>query len=378
MKYITYLLLALLIPVAASALVDTQVQRYDPTPAQPGDLLAVQLALTNNQDTRTSDVQLEILESQTIRPEGRNTLQAGTIGARSSYQGTLQVRVAADAPPGAATLRYRVREGTGPWQEQTATIDVQPSQAGIIISDVQITPQTSTPGESASIQLTIQNNANSLLREVNTQLQLADTPFAPQQGATRKRAGNLAVGEQATITYELAAQPDATAGIYRVPVTLSFQDRNGNTREQEDLIGLTIDTQQRVSANVENVERTDQGAQITVRVVNKGLSEIKFLEAQASENDGYTIREQERTSYLGNIQSDDWQTMRFEIQTSQQEVSIPLSYTYQDAFNQQHQQEQTLNVTLPASEQGGIGAGTIIVVLLLIGGGYWAYRRRKK
>ena len=377
MKYLAILLAALLIPVGASALVDAQLQRYDPTPAQPGDLLSVQIALTNSADRAVQGAELEILPSATVRPEGRNTLTAGTIGALSSFQGTLQVRVAADAPPGAATLRMRVRQAGGEWQERTGTIDVQPSQAGILIQQVTLNPATINPGRSATLTLGVQNNANTLLREVTTQLQLQDTPFVPTQSATRQRVGDLSHAQQASVTYELTAQPEAQAGIYRVPVVLSYLDRNGNSVDQTDMIGLTVTTPQRTSATIDNVQRTDEGAEISVRVVNTGLSEIKFVEVTAQESSGYTIREQERSAYLGNIQSDDWQTMRFSIQTSQEQVEIPISYRFEDTFNEPHEQTTTLAVTLPPRNGGGLGAVGVIVLLILIGGGYWLYKRRK-
>ena len=370
-------LIALLIPVAVSAVPDVQLQRHDPTPAQPGDLLTVQLALTNPTDTAMRNVDVEILESSTVRPEGRNTLRAGNIAAYSSFQGSLQVRVASDAPSGEATLRLRVRTNEGPWQERTQIIQVQTSQAGILVSNVQLSPEEITPGKSATIQLTIQNNANSLLREVNTQLQLEETPFVPTQTTTRQRVGDLRIGQQETVTYQLTAQPEAQAGIYRVPVTLSFLDRNGNTVEQHDMIGLAITTQQVTTANVDNVQRVDTGVEVSVRVVNKGLSEIKFVEASVQEQEGYQIAEQERSAYLGNIGSDDWQTMRFIVRSNEERVEIPLTYTFQDSFNEEHTREETLVINLPEAQRGG-GTGIILVVLLLIGAGIYTYRRRKK
>ena len=377
MRYLTYLLIALLLPVAASALPDAQIQRYDPTPAQPGDLLSVQVAINNNADTSIRDVELEILESATVRPEGRNTLRAGTISAFSSFVGTLQVRVAADAPSGEATLRMRVREQGGQWQEQTGIIQVQSSQAGILISNVQLQPETISPGRTATAEITLQNNANSLLRGVSTRLQLEDTPFVPTTTASRQRVGDLQIGQQETIEYQLTAQPDAQAGIYRVPITLSFLDRNGNSIDLHDTIGLSITTEQITTANVDNVQRTNNGAEISVRIVNKGLSEIKFLEATVQEQEGYSIREQERQTYLGNVASDDWQTMRFEVISGQEQVEIPLSYSFKDSFNQEHQREQTLIVTLPEPEQSGLGVVGIVLVLAVIAGGYWLYKRRR-
>ncbi|MFT4250720.1 MAG: COG1361 S-layer family protein [Candidatus Woesearchaeota archaeon] len=371
------LLIALLIPVAAMAVPDVQLQRHDPTPAQPGDLLSVQLALTNPTDTAMRNVELEILESNTVRAEGRNTLRAATIGAYSSFQGTLQVRVAADAPSGEATLRTRVRIHNGQWQERTQTITVQTSQAGILVSNVQVTPEAISPGRSATVELTVQNNANSLLREVSTQLQLEETPFVPTQTTTRQRVGDLPINQQRTITYELTAQPEAQAGIYQVPITLRFQDRNGNVVEQQDMIGLSVTTQQVTTANVDNVQRVDKGVEVSVRIVNKGLSEIKFVEASVQEQESVSIAAQERNTYLGNIASDDWQTMRFVIRSDKEQVEIPLRYTFQDAFNEEHTRETTLVINIPEEPRRGAGTG-ILLLILLAGGGYWVYRRKHK
>lgn len=380
MKYTTPVLLALLfvlIAPATYALVDANLQRYDPTPAQPGDLLTVYISVSNNEDTAARDVQLEILDTSTVTPEGRSVLNAGTINAYSSYLATAQVRIAKDAPAGEVVLRMRVREGSGNWQEQTATITVQSAQSAAIISNVQIQPEAVNPGREASVTLTVENNADSLLRDVTTELDLQDTPFVPTGSSTRKKISSLAAGQQAQVTYQLVAQPSATADIYRIPVTISFLNEQGERREDQDAIGVYVITETQTQAIVDSVTRNTDGIEVAVRLINKGLSEIKFAQATIQEADGYEIPVNQQQTYLGNIDSDDWETMRFNIQTDQEQVSIPLRYTYQDAFNNELEQETTLQVDIPPAQTQGVSISTILLVLVVIAAaGYYIKKRR--
>lgn len=375
-KILLLALLVLIIP-AASAVVDTTLQRYDPTPAQAGDLLTAYVNLYNNEDTTAPNVQLEILESSTIRPEGQSVINAGSIGSFGLYTATVQVRVARDAPAGQAVLRLRVREGNGDWQERTQTITIRSQEAAVLINNVDIQPNTLEPGKTATVSLRLENNANSFLRDITTQLDLGETPFVPLESSSRKKISELSPDEQATVTYTLAAQPAATSDIYRVPITISFTDEDGEVQEDQDYIGISVSSAPNTRAIVDSVSRTNGDVEVAVRIVNKGLSEVKFVEAELADEEGYTIPSSQRVNYVGNIDSDDWETLRFNIETDQQQVSVPLIYNYQDAFNNEIQEETTLTFGIPEETAQGVSFSTMLLILVIIAGGVWYWRKRK-
>jgi LPXTG-motif cell wall-anchored protein len=379
--YITPILLAILLVLsapAASALVDANLQRYDPTPAQPGDLLTVYVAVTNDDSSIARNIQLEILPTNTIIPEGQSVINVGTLSELGTYTTSLQVRVASDTPAGTAILRMRTKQDGSEWQERTGTINIKSSESAVLINNVQVSPETINPGKASTVTLTLENNAGGLLRDVTTQLDLTETPFVPVDSSTRKKVSELKADQQAKVTYTLVAQPGATANIYRVPVTLSFLDEDGQVQSDKDTIGLYVDTPTSIRAIVDDVTATTNGAEVAVRIVNKGLSEVKFVEAELSEAQGYTIPISQQVAYVGNIDSDDWETLRFNIESEQTEVQVPMEYTFQDAFNNKITMQETLRINIPEQQSEGTGTGLILVVLLLIGGGVWYVRRRRK
>lgn len=376
MKHTTTLLLALLLLPAAAALADIDLQRYDPTPAQPGDLLTVYVSISNDANDAARNVQAELLPTSTIAPEGRNTISVGTLGARGTHTASRQVRVANDVA-GQAVLRMRVRQANTDWQERTATIPIKGHEGSLAVKHVDIQPPIITPGRTANVTLTISSSAGSLLRDVVAQLTLDDTPFVTDASTARRNIGEISGGAQATTTYRLTARPDASADIYSVPVTITFLDADGENRTQQDRVGLRVTTEQNTVAIVEDAQRTSQGTEVTVRIVNKGLSEIKFLQAAVEDAQGYTINAQQKQAYLGNVDSDDWETLRFTVDTDQERIDVPLTYSYEDTFNNQHQDNATLSISIPPQDTS-IGAGTLLLIaLVIIGGGYWLYKRRK-
>ena len=117
--------------------------------------------------------------------------------------------------------------------------------------------------------------------------------------------------------------------------------------------------------------------EVTVRIINKGLSEIKFLQASVQDGEGYTIQPQHKQAYLGNVDSDDWETMRLTVTTDRESIDIPLSYSFEDTFNNPQEQQTTLSVQIPEAPAGGLGTAGLLIALAVIGGGYWLYKRRK-
>ena len=50
---------------------------------------------------------------------------------------------------------------------------------------------------------------------------------------------------------------------------------------------------------------------VTLKVINKGLSDIKFLNVILKTSDNYEILSTSDTTYVGNLQSDDYQSVDY-------------------------------------------------------------------
>ncbi len=377
-------LLALATPLVAAQLqtstpVDVSLLRYQPVPAQAGDVLDVYIQIANNGTSQAGDVQLQILSSDNLQPEGQSTVDVGTLAAQSTYVAHVKVRVDAAAPAGPHILLVQTKQGTQSWQDHQLTIQVQPTQASVFVGAVTSTPAVVAPGQDATVSLTIQNQADQRLRDLSVSLDLSNSPFIPMDGTARQTVQLVMPKTSADVSFHLSAKPGATADSYRIPVTITYLDELGETKTQTDTIGMRVDATPDVKAYIDSVTSQQGGAQVSVRIVNQGLSQIKFAEAHIASGTDYTVPDQERDQYVGNIDSDDWDTIRFSVKTTQQQVTIPITYSYKDSFNQEHNATQSFVVDIPA-QQGGSGATLWIILIVIVvgGGGIWWYRRRRK
>lgn len=371
---------AVTIPQSNSAQpVEATLLNYVPTPAQPGDLLDVYIQVENNGATAAEQVEVELEGTGELIPQGNAIARAGRIPAQNAYVTKFRVKVSADATTGESLLSVLTRQAGQVEQESTVTITIQEDAEAAYIKKVSINPEAIEPGKQATLDITVENLADSRIRDVSLSLDLDETNFIPIEGTTRQKVDSIGPRQQAVFRYQIGAKPSATADIYSIDATLSFLDDFGNQNEQTDTIGLVIDTEAKTQAYIDQVSRSGEDIEVTMRIVNRGLSEVKFVEATISEGNSYEIPSQQRQQYVGNIDPDDWETLRFTVNTKEESIQIPVNYRFSDAFNNQRSVEQTFTVDIPEEQGGGISPlTTIIIVLVLVGIGYYWYRRRKK
>ncbi len=376
------LLVLALVPLAAAQTTPTSnpvqvsLLSYQPIPAQAGDTLDVQLSVRNSATSPAQGVEVEVVSGGAFIAEGRTTVSAGTIPALNSFTARFTVRVESTAEAGDRALQIRTRQQGQDWQQRTITIPIVSQQAAILITDV--TSENMAPGETGTLTLRVENLADTTLRDIIVRLGTTNTPFTPAQSATQQRISSLAPGAAQTVTYRINTQSTATPADVAVPVTMRYLDSAGNQRESDDTISIRVHAPARTDAYVDNVERQGSDAIVRMRIVNMGLSEIRFVTAQIEDGEGYTVHPQSRRTYVGNINSDDWETVRFTITPEQDEITVPITYTFFDAFNQEHTITQEHVVRIP-SQDNGSGAGLWIVLLVIAAViGTIVYKKRKK
>jgi hypothetical protein len=357
-------------------LVNVNLQGHHPVPAQPGDVMDVYIRLDNGGSRAAERVEVEVLASDSFSPQGQSTVNAGTIQAWSSYLARFTIRVSGDAPQGDNQLRVRVRQQGGEWHERPVTIQVVFGQAIVQIGAVNSKPASLVPGQTGAVTVNVQNLGGSRLRDVSATLTLQETPFRPEAGSAQRKITSLAPQSSAALRFDLAVTPNAAAGIYDVPVTLSYLDEQGQTHQIEEMIGLRVHSEPQIEAYVQSVERSGDGVTVALRVVNKGLSEVRFAELSIGSGD-FDIAPQDRKVYLGNIDSDDWETVRVRISSSNELVQLPIDLSYRDAFNQAHEQTMTIELRMPQPQKNNRGwvAAIILLAAILAGGLYWRKKR---
>lgn len=228
----------------------------------------------------------------------------------------------------------------------------------ITISSVTSRPSTIEPGGRIDISVSLDNQGDRDIMDISVSLDLSSSnlPFIPIGSAAKKVIKEIEEDESGRIEFTLMSSPDAKPDTYKIPIIVSY--KNGDeTVEEKSVIGLIIEAVPLLEAAVEESEifKVGQAGEVTVRFVNKGLGDVKFLSAELEKSADYNILSV-NTIYVGNIEPDDFETASFKLVFKRRVGQLPLRVEYKDNKNKLF--EQTFNLNFPIySEQEAIELG---------------------
>jgi hypothetical protein len=261
------------------------------------------------------------------------------------------------------------------------------STYAITIDSVSTTPSEIAPGEVSNINFEIENNGETDIQDISIILDLTSSPFAPYLSSTEFNIDELKDGKTKSASFEVKALNNADSGIYKIPLKITYTE-NGQTKERSSLISLSINSEPIISGNIEEgLLLNGKENSISVKIINKGLSSIKFLEVEIDKSSYYTILSPENV-YIGDLDSNDFDSADFKIyfkENSPTNIKIPIVLKYKDLLNNEY--EKTLNLDAKVySQEQAIQLGliqknntviyvVIAVILIII---YLVYRRIRK
>ncbi len=363
---------------------DISLLTYEPVPAQPGDVIDVWITVENEGSSAAKDVTLELSDTHpfSIDNEDDRIKKASTIPAQESFLFKTKVRVDADADVGTNYLHVTLRDENGIEQEEDLALTIVGETSSLNVAQVQVAPSVITPGEEASIVLTVENTGDTLLRNVQATLDFDDLDLAPTGSGSSQSITELGGGEAHSYLFPIIADPDAEAGVYKIPLTLSYSDREGNNQTERESIGLVIGSAPELlvyfdsltlSTN-EDVRRGDA----VIKVVNKGLDEVKLVQLDVLENDAVKVTSESAQIYVGNIDNDDYENAQLSLRLTNA-TTVPIRLSYKDSLNREYVQRFDLPVRLTATpeETRSRWVYGILAVLILGALGWWFARRRR-
>jgi len=370
----------------------------DPDPVGPGEYVDIRLQVENYGGTSLDNVMLEFVPSFpfTLDPGQSSMVNVGTLAAfqngERAFVKKFKVRVDSEAIEGTNTIKVRAKEGNKNWATYEFDINIRTSDANLAIESVTTSPETVEPGSDATVQIKVKNLADSVLKDISVNLDLTLStittasidalPFATIDSGTEKRLRLLAPGEEGFFTYKLRAYPTADSRVYKIPVQIDYKDELNTEYSRNSLIGVVVNSEPDISVVLENneIDQAGQTGQITVKVINKGLTDIKFADVTMGDSDSFDLLS-EKEVYIGNIDSDDYDTADFDIyvkSSASGTVDIPIHYEYMDANNNEYSFNKDLElklITAQQAEEYGATSGpsrtniivisSIIVVVLL-------------
>ncbi len=258
--------------------------------------------------------------------------------------------------------------------------------SALIIDTVSMTPKEIAPGESAIINIEIENNGEEDIKDISVSLNLEGIPFAPYNSATDYNIEEIENDDQEYARFEIIALNTAKSGIYKIPVEITYiQDDVQITKNS--LISIIVNSEPIISVIIEdNLLLKNKDSEILIKVTNKGLSDTKFLEIEIADSIYYKILSP-KTAYIGDIDSNDFDSAEFKIYFKQNipdQIDFPVTIHYKDGINNDYvksfyipldiySKEKAIELGLIKKDITGLYFAILIVLIIL----YIIYKKVK-
>ena len=367
--FLTLLLCAVLFSPAlgvSGPTIKTTLVKYEPAPAEPGGYVDVWVKVENIGDGTAKAVAFELLPEYPFSLEsGVSSLEnIGIIWPLQQVTFDYRLRVDEDALEGNHSLDFSYRaDSTQRWINSSFSIRVQSQRMHVGIESVESDPYIIRPGEYATVAIVVKNFEESTARDLTVKFDTSaeSLPFSPVIVTTEAYTNRLDGGEEETFTFKVLIDSDAAAGAYKVPVYLGYSDRFGNEYSKTDTASLVIGapTSIQVALDSTTINQGGQMGQVVIIVTNNGMINLKFVTLRVLDGseDGLYDLISPSQEYLGNIESDDFETANFDLYVSNEtgnrtELLIPVEVEYTDAStNQKHTLESEISVRLYTYEE---------------------------
>ena len=369
--------------------VEIAVLKYEPYPAQPGSYLHLYIGVANS-GTEKIDNLLVVLEPKFpfyLDEDENATRKIISLEPSDSAVLDYKIRVSANAVEGDNEIKLKYSANNGrTWVEKRLYIRVQTQDANIVIKNFE--SEEAKPGESTSLKITLKNEADSYLKDINVKLDLSALPFYPISSAEEKRIYQMKSGEEKVLEFKLLVSPEASLGPYKIPVNITYRDNIGQKYEKKNYVTLVVNSSPELIVNLDSMRLLTymQPQEITLSVVNKGLPKVKFLTVSLEESEDFEILSPSEI-YIGNLEPDDYDTVSFKLYVNKKISFLPLKIVlgYRDENNIKYSEEKIINLRLYSKEElvkynlaktdytGYFAIFAAIVIVLVL----WKYRRRK-
>ncbi len=365
---------------------------FSPYPVDPGGNFDLTIKVHNTNSKRTIETpKFTIQESYpfTLSTDPKVKVLNSLIPNEEALV-SFRVKVDEGASTGVNDLVIVYQEGTRKtYLSDPVKVDVKSSGIELSVASIETVPEEIFPGDEAQIKLKLTNTLPVLMKNIDLNLDLsaASVPFIPLGSTTQRTLTALNKGSSSDLLFEISVDPEAEPGVYKIPLTINYDDAFENSYTIDTLTGIKVSTLPEIQIDIDKneVRQALNAGNIVIKLSNTGLADLKFLTLKLQPSEDYNIMSSPQV-YIGNLESDDYETAEFKILAkSKDKLDLKLLLTYRDAFNSEHESEEVVNVANYAGlsvvqlvfKQGG-GLFTLIFYIVLISFIYIAFKEWRK
>lgn len=390
-------LVAGIVSAAAVSAPDFQVtlEEQNPDPVEPGEVVTLELKIENDGTETTEDVIIKIDPKYPFTLyDSSNSQNIGRM-RNGEVVTSVDFRLLVDdlAAQGDAEVAIFVgEENSGKMQEFVLNIDIETRDAVLDISAIEIIPKRVAPGQEFDLLVTLSNEADSLLQSIYATVNTTSGgAVASYFSSSEKVISSMSSGEKITLQYKLLVDPSYEHGLYRIPFSLDYEDRNGNSYSTTEHFSLFVVDESTIDLQVRNsvIWDEDRSGKVTFELANLGQGELKAVQLEILENNNYKLLSSQNRFYIGNVDSDDTETEEVQLailNSELEEVEIKVLLSYMDALNTEFKEEISLNLPIYTKDEAielGItekesSFGLIVMIIVALVIALWYYRKNMK
>lgn len=211
------------------------------------------------------------------------------------------------------------------------------------------------PGRTGMISFNVENDHNFDVEDVSIILDFkGDIPIAPYYSSAEVFIGELDDGDDERVSFNVIVAADAELGLYKIPVEISYFDEDRNVYDKVDYISVLVASEPNIGVFLDDPNYViGNSADISVQIVNKGLSGIKFLSVELLKSDFYDIITLDDV-YIGDLDSDDFDNADFSLRLNYplpNRLSLPVKVTYYDSNNNLYSESFNLKANVYSTDQ---------------------------
>lgn len=368
----------------------------EPDPAEPGEVIDLRFKIENKGSAATENIMFEFVEEFPFTVyTGSAKKEIGSLqGLQKDEEGIIvlyKIKVDEEAleKTNYIDVRYKTEDHDVWITEKDFPVRTRTRDLILTVESISSEPKLVSPGEEFRLSMTLRNNADSLIKDAKVKLDLSgdDIPFAPSGSTAEKQIPQISSKTGKKMDFSLVAMPDSEGGIYKIPITLSYTEESGDTASKEDVISLKITSEPDLLLTIDDSEITadKRSGNVVIKIANRGLTNIKLLTAKLAGSEGFKVSS-EKEIYVGNVDSDDYETVEFGIQLTgyDDRITLPVELEYRDSTNKVHVQKEEMELkTMSKSLSMRIFSGifnTLIVIAIIAAvliAVRWVYKKRK-
>lgn len=384
------LIFAISIANAYASGLTVEISKYEPYPAEPGKYVDVWIKVQNIGSDDAENVYVKIQPNFPFSIDEQSEKNLGTIIGGEEVLTRFKIRVDENAVQGDNYLDVSYKYNGYDWITKRIPIYIQTHDSILSIEKVYTKPGILEPGKIAKLYLVLKNLADSFLSDIKIKLDIANSslPFAPINSTSEKRIYLLESKENATLVFDIVTNPSAESGIYKIPISIEYSDSVGEKYVRQDIVSLTVGGKPSIDVLLDetSILKPGESGDIEVSIINSGLIDVKFLKIKLL--DGEYKKLSADTIYIGDLDSDDTDTVKFKIYanpTKEKKTTLRFLIHYYDKNNNEYTEYRNLTLNLYSSyeiskynlrEKPNYVIALLIIIALAIG--YFFYKRKRK